>query len=269
MSTVQVRKGTEKPRRFANNPMGKIRVAPYCRVSSDSDDQLESYKTQVAYYKDLINSNPEWELVDVYADEATTGTQTKKRDDFKRLIDDCMSGKIDMVITKAISRFARNTVDTLTYVRQLRDKGIAVYFEEQNINTLTTEGEFLLTILSSVAQQEVENISANVKFGLRARMKNGKNVGFRKCLGYDYNTKTQEFTINEKEAEIVRYVFKRYIEGKGAYTIAKELNDIGYNEKCLLYNGEALFVFITKHPLLRYTRHHRQYKSQVPQIPHR
>ena len=228
MSKVQVRKGIEKPRRLISDDGGKIRVAPYCRVSTDSDDQLESYKAQVTYYTDLIKSNPEWELVDIYADEAITGTQTKNRDNFNRMIDDCMNGKIDMVITKAISRFARNTVDTLTYVRQLKDKGIAVLFEEQNINTLTTEGEFLLTILSSVAQQEVENISANVKFGLRARMKDGKNVGFRKCLGYEYDTKTQVFSINEKEAEIVRYVFERYIKGKGAYTIAKELNEKGY-----------------------------------------
>ena len=228
MSNVQVRKGTEKPRRFTANPTGKIRVAPYCRVSTDSDDQLESYKTQVAYYTDLVNSNPEWEMVGIYADESITGTQTKKRDDFNRMIDDCMNGKIDMVITKAISRFARNTVDTLTYVRQLKDKGIAIYFEEQNINTLTTEGEFLLTILSSVAQQEVENISANVKFGHRARMKAGKNVGFRKCLGYNYNTETQVFTINEKEAEIVRYIFEQYTKGKGTYTIARELDEKGY-----------------------------------------
>jgi len=228
MSKVQIIKGTEKPRRFADSITGKIRVAPYCRVSTDSDDQLESYKTQVAYYNELVNSNPEWEMVDIYADEAITGTQTKNRADFKRMIDDCMSGKIDMVITKAISRFARNTVDTLTYVRQLKDKGIAVYFEEQNINTLTTEGEFLLTILSSVAQQEVENISANVKFGHRARMKAGKNVGFRKCLGYNYNTETQVFTINEKEAEIVKYIFEQYTKGKGAYTIARELTEKGY-----------------------------------------
>jgi len=228
MSNVLVRKGTEKPRRLTNSPSEKIRVASYCRVSTDSNDQLESYKTQVAYYTDLINSNFEWELVDIYADESITGTQTKNRNNFNRMIDDCMSGKIDMVITKAISRFARNTVDTLTYVRMLKDKGIAVLFEEQNINTLTTEGEFLLTILSSVAQQEVENISTNVKFGLRARMKDGKNVGFRKCLGYEYNSETQVFTINEKEAEIVRYVFEQYIKGKGAYTIARELDEKGY-----------------------------------------
>ena len=183
MSNVQVRKGTEKPRRFTDNPTENIRVAPYCRVSTDSDDQLESYKTQVEYYNELVSSNPEWEMVGIYADEAITGTQTKNREDFKRMIDDCMNGKIDMVITKAISRFARNTVDTLTYVRQLKDKGIAVFFEEQNINTLTTEGEFLLTTLSSVAQQEVENISANVKFGHRARMKAGKMLASANVWG--------------------------------------------------------------------------------------
>ena len=167
-------------------------------------------------------------MADIYADKAITRTQTKDREQFIRMIDDCMSGRIDMVITKAISRFARNTVDTLTYVRQLKDKGVAVFFEEQNINTLTTEGEFLLTILSSVAQQEVENISSNVKFGLRARMKDGKNVGFRKCLGYDYNTATQEFTIDEDEAMIIRYIFEQYIKGKGAHTIARELDELGY-----------------------------------------
>ena len=128
----------------------RLRVAPYCRVSTDSEDQLNSYKSQVQHYTDFINNRKDWVLVDIYADEAITGTQTKKRNDFQRLINDCMNGEIDMVITKSISRFARNTLDTLNYVRMLKEKNVAVFFEEENINTLTMDGELLLTILSSV-----------------------------------------------------------------------------------------------------------------------
>lgn len=148
----------------------RLRVAAYCRVSTDTEDQLNSYKSQVKYYTELIKSKPEWSLAGIYADEAITGTQVKKREDFQRLINDCMNGDVDMVITKSISRFARNTLDTLKYVRMLKDKGVAVFFEEENINTLTMDGELLLVILSSVAQQEVENISANVKKGLKMKM---------------------------------------------------------------------------------------------------
>ena len=139
------------------------RVAAYCRVSTDSEDQLQSYHSQVKYYTELINENSDWTMAGVYADEAITGTQIDKRLDFQRLINDCMNGDIDMVITKSISRFARNTLDTLKYVRRLKEMNVAVFFEEENINTLTMDGELLLVILSSVAQQEVENISANVK----------------------------------------------------------------------------------------------------------
>lgn len=165
----------------------RLRVAAYCRVSTDTEDQLNSYKSQVEYYTELIKSKPEWSLAGIYADEAITGTQVKKREDFQRLINDCMNGDVDMVITKSISRFARNTLDTLKYVRMLKDKGVAVFFEEENINTLTMDGELLLVILSSVAQQEVENISANVKKGLKMKMQRGELVGFQGCLGYEIN----------------------------------------------------------------------------------
>ena len=154
-----------------------MRVGAYCRVSTDSADQLNSYKSQVAYYTDLIKKNQEWVLADIYADEAITGTQVAKREDFQRMINDCMNGEIDMVITKSISRFARNTLDTLKYVRMLKERNIAVYFEDEKINTLTMDGELLLVVLSSVAQQEVENISANVKKGLKMKMKRGELVG--------------------------------------------------------------------------------------------
>ena len=209
----------------------RLRVAAYCRVSTDTEDQLNSYKSQVEYYTELIKSKPEWSLAGIYADEAITGTQVKKREDFQRLINDCMNGDVDMVITKSISRFARNTLDTLKYVRMLKDKGVAVFFEEENINTLTMDGELLLVILSSVAQQEVENISANVKKGLKMKMQRGELVGFQGCLGYDYNPADKTITINEEEAAVVRYIFQRYTEGAGGSVIAKELENLGYKTK--------------------------------------
>ncbi|WP_434295797.1 recombinase family protein [Clostridium botulinum] len=209
----------------------RLRVVAYCRVSTDSEDQLNSYKSQKAYYTDLIKKNKEWVFVDIYADEAITGTQVTKREEFQRMINDCMNGDIDMVITKSISRFARNTLDTLKYVRMLKEKNIAVYFEDEKINTLTMDGELLLVVLSSVAQQEVENISANVKKGLKMKMKRGELVGFQGCLGYDYNKEDKTITVNEKEAEIVRYIFNRYIEGAGGSVIGQELENLGYVTK--------------------------------------
>lgn len=216
-------------RKLSDRNAGKLsdilRVAPYARVSTDSEEQLSSYKSQVAYYTDLVSKRNDWVLVDMYADEAITGTQVTKREDFQRMINDCMDGKIDMIITKSISRFARNTLDTLKFVRMLKEKNIAVFFEDENINTLTMDGELLLVILSSVAQQEVENISANVKKGLKMKMKRGELIGFQSCLGYDYDKNTKKISVNLEEAEIVRYIFDRYISGMGAYVIAKELTD--------------------------------------------
>ncbi|MCK9444916.1 MAG: recombinase family protein [Tissierellaceae bacterium] len=204
------------------------RVAAYCRVSTDSEDQLQSYHSQVKYYTDLINENSDWTMAGIYADEAITGTQVDKRLDFQRLINDCMNGDIDMIITKSISRFARNTLDTLKYVRHLKEMNIAVFFEEENINTLTMDGELLLVILSSVAQQEVENISANVKKGLKMKMQRGELVGFHGCLGYDYDRDSKTISVNEDEAEIVKYIFRRYLEGAGGSVIGRELENLGY-----------------------------------------
>ncbi len=217
--------------RARTNLAKRLRVAAYCRVSTDSEDQLNSYKSQVQHYTDLIKSKSEWDLAGIYADEAITGTQVTKREDFQRLINDCMNGDVDMIITKSISRFARNTLDTLKYVRMLKEKGIAVFFEEENINTLTMDGELLLVILSSVAQQEVENISANVKKGLKMKMQRGELVGFQGCLGYDYHPEDKSISVNEEEAEIVRYIFRRYIEGAGGSVIAQELENLGYKTK--------------------------------------
>ena len=232
MKEVEIIKGnSEHSLRTRINLKNKMCVAAYCRVSTDSEDQLNSYKSQVQYYEELIKNKSEWDLAGIYADEAITGTQVKKRENFQRLINDCLNGEIDMIITKSISRFARNTLDTLKYVRMLKEKGVAVFFEEENINTLTMDGELLLVILSSVAQQEVENISANVKKGLKMKMQRGELVGFQGCLGYDYHPEDKTITINEEEAEIVRYIFKRYTEGAGGFVIAQELQSFGYKTK--------------------------------------
>ena len=220
---------------LSDRTRGKVidrqRVAAYCRVSTDSEDQLNSYKSQVQYYTSLIKKKSDWIFAGIYADEAITGTQVTKREDFQRLINDCVNGEIDMVITKSISRFARNTLDTLKYVRLLKEQNIAVFFEDEKINTLTMDGELLLVVLSSVAQQEVENISANVKKGLKMKMQRGELVGFQGCLGYDYNKEDKSITINEEEAEIVRYIFNRYIEGAGGMVISRELRNLGYKTK--------------------------------------
>ena len=232
MHEVEVIKANRKiSERTAGKVADILRVAPYARVSTDSEEQLNSYKSQVTYYTDLVNKRKDWVLVDIYADEAITGTQVTKRENFQRMINDCMDGKIDMIITKSISRFARNTLDTLKYVRMLKERNIAVFFEDENINTMTMDGELLLVILSSVAQQEVENISANVKKGLKMKMKRGELVGFQSCLGYDYDPTDKSISINEAEAQVVRYIFDRYVDGAGAYVIAKELTSLGYKTR--------------------------------------
>lgn len=205
----------------------RLRVAPYCRVSTDSEEQKNSYNSQLKYYQELITRRPEWVFVDIYADEAISGTLDYKRTDFMRMINDALNGKIDLIITKSISRFARNTLDTLKYVRMLKEKNIAVLFEEENINTLEMSGELLLTILSSVAQQESENISEHVKLGIKMKRERGELVGFNRCLGYKANYETNTLEIIEEEAEIVRYIFDRYIQGAGSTVIARELNELG------------------------------------------
>ena len=214
-------------RRRRSKSIERKRVAAYCRISTDSEDQLNSYRSQVQYYTDKISENVDWMMAGIYADEAITGTQVAKREGFQKMINDCMSGQIDMVITKSISRFARNTLDTLKYVRMLKEKDIAVFFGDENINTLSMDGELLLVGLSAVAQQEVENIFSNVKKGLAMKMSRGEIVGFAGALGYDYDPETKSISVNEEEAKIVQYIFKRYIEGMGSHVIAGELEQMG------------------------------------------
>ncbi len=191
-------------RRVGNNIKSenkpKLRVAAYCRVSTDSDEQATSYDTQVEHYTIFIQKNPEWEFAGIYADDGISGTNTKKREDFNRMIEDCKAGKIDMIITKSISRFARNTLDCLRYIRELKDKNIPVFFEKENINTMDSKGEVLLTIMASLAQQESQSLSQNVKLGFQFRYHNGEmTVNHNRFMGY---TKDEDgnLVVDEEEA---------------------------------------------------------------------
>lgn len=209
----------------------RIRVAAYCRVSTDGDEQLGSFESQKAYYEEKIRQNPKWVMAGIFADEAITGTKVDKREGFQEMIRKCVNGEIDMILTKSISRFSRNTQDTIKYVRMLRDRNIAVLFEKENINTLDMQGELLLTIMSSLAQQEVESLSGNVKMGLKMKMKRGELIGFNGCYGYDYHREDKSITVNVKEAETVRFIYDMYLQGYGAGTIAKRLMELGVKNK--------------------------------------
>jgi DNA invertase Pin-like site-specific DNA recombinase len=205
----------------------KKRVCAYCRVSTDTEEQLSSYDAQVTYYENYINKRPDWEYAGIYADEGITGTNTKYRAQFNRMIEDALAGQFDMIITKSISRFARNTLDCLKYVRILKEKGVAVYFEKENIDTMDSKGEVLLTILSSLAQDESRSISENSRWGIVRRFQQGKvRVNHKKFMGYDKD-ENGELIINEEQAKIVRRIFKEYLEGKSADKIAAGLTKDG------------------------------------------
>ena len=210
------------------------KVCAYARVSTDSEEQLTSYSSQINHYTNYIKSNSDWEFAGVYADEGISGTQVKKRTEFMRMIDDALNGKIDMIIAKSISRFARNTLDTLKYVRLLREHNVDVYFEKENIHTLELDSEMFLTLYSAFAQAESESTSQNVKMGMRAKMKRGEMNGIARIYGYIWNKETKELEINEEQAKIVRQVFNWYINGKGTQTISRLLNEKGI----LTYTGK-------------------------------
>ncbi|WP_179031580.1 recombinase family protein [Paenibacillus kribbensis] len=201
----------------------KKKVAAYCRVSTDSEEQKESYTNQVNHYTQYIQNNLEWEMADIYADEGISGTNTKNRTHFNRMIQDARNGKLDLILVKSISRFARNTLDLLKYVRELKSLGVAVFFERENINTLDTTGEVLLTILSSLAQDESRNISENSRWGILRGFQNGKVFcNTNRFLGYDKD-EHGELVINEQEAEIVRRIYEEYLDGKSYQAIARGL----------------------------------------------
>jgi len=201
----------------------KKRVAAYVRVSMQSEDLLRSYVRQIEYYTKLIKSNPEWEFVQVFADKGITGTSAEKRDAFMQMLDECEKGNIQIILTKSISRFSRNTIDLLQTVRHLKDLGIEVRFEKENISSLSGDGELMLTILASFAQEESRNISENVKWGIRKRNEKGMNAsGMRRILGY--KPINGEFTVVEEEAVIVRRIFEMFNSGTEIVQICRILN---------------------------------------------
>ena len=203
----------------------KLRVAAYCRVSTELEEQESSYEAQVEYYTRKIQETENWKLAGIYADDGKSATNTKKRDDFKAMIKDAESGKIDMILTKSVSRFARNTVDSLLTIRKLKEKNVAVVFEKEGVNTLDGTGEILITILSSLAQEESRNISENTRWGVVRKFEKGKViVNHNKFMGYTKN-ENGDLVIVPKEAEIVRLVFRLYLEGYSTGKIAKYLEE--------------------------------------------
>lgn len=214
-----------------------LRVAAYCRVSTDDEEQKTSYEAQIGYYTEKINQNPEWQMAGIFADEGISGTQAKKRPEFLKMIRLCRQRKIDIILTKSLSRFARNTVDSLGYIRELKALGIAVISEKENINTLTAESEMLITIMSCFAQAESESISKNVSWGVRQSFKNGnvpmqyaRLLGYRKC--HDGNAE-----IIPEEAEVVKEIYRCYLDGMSMNLIADRLNEKGLTTK----GGSSLY----------------------------
>ncbi len=205
------------------------RVAAYARVSVESERMQHSLAAQVSYYSELIQRHREWEYAGVYADYGISGTGLKDRIEFRRMLEDCEDGKIDIILTKSIQRFARNTVDLLKTVRRLKELGIEVRFEKENINSMSGDGELMLTILASFAQEESRSISENCKWGIRKRFQSGDiSVANKHILGYRYDEKQRCYTIIPEEAVIVRRMFQLYLEGKSLQTICDDLNAAGY-----------------------------------------
>lgn len=221
---VTVIPATKAPiHRLAGLAAKKRRVAGYARVSTEKDEQYTSYEAQVDYYTQFIQSHAGWEFVKVYTDEGISGLGTRKRDGFNEMIDDAMSGSIDLIITKSVSRFAQNTVDSLVTIRKLKEKGIEVHFEKENIYSLDGKSELLLTIMSSLAQEESRSISENVTWGQRKRFSDGKvSLPYKQFLGYERGeNKNDPPVVNPKQSVIVRRIYRTFTEGKTARAIAK------------------------------------------------
>ncbi len=220
-----------KPREEIRQTSKLMRAAAYCRLSTDDEEQKTSYEAQIDYYTEKINQNPEWQMAGIFADEGISGTQAKKRPEFLKMIRLCRQRKIDIILTKSLSRFARNTVDSLKYIRELRELGIAVISEKENINTLTAESEMLITIMSCFAQAESESISKNVSWGVRQSFKNGNvPMQYARLLGYQKG-KNDAPEIVPGEAEIVREIYRCYLDGMSMNLIADRLNAKGLTTK--------------------------------------
>lgn len=232
---------TKKEKTIAVMP-SVMRVAAYARVSSGKDEMLHSLAAQVSYYSDYIQRHPGWVYTGVYADEALTGTKDN-RPEFQRLLEDCRSGKLDLVLTKSISRFARNTVDLLETVRELKNIGVDVFFEEQNLHTMSGDGELMLTILASYAQEESRSASENCKWRIRKQFENGELATLRFMFGYQVNKGKVE--INPEQAAIVRMIFEDYIGGMGGGRIAQKLKQMNVDTVMSgIWNGERVMAII-------------------------
>lgn len=224
----------------------KKRVAAYARVSMETEMLLHSLSAQVSNYNELIQKNPEWEFAGIYADEGISGRDTGHRSDFNRLLADCDAGKIDMVLVKSISRFARDTVDTLTVTRHLKELGIDVYFERENIHSLSDEGELLLTLLASFAQEESRSISENVKWGIRKRFEKGIPNGHKAPYGYEWDG--EMYRAIPGQGDVVRGIFSKYLSGASAYGIAKELSERGITGQKGVPMDDSAVKFILSNP---------------------
>ncbi|WMJ87808.1 recombinase family protein [Anaerocolumna sp. MB42-C2] len=216
--------------RVTAQPIGKPkkrRVAGYARVSTELEEQQTSYSAQMDYYLNYIKSRDDWEFAGMYSDEGISATNTKRREGFKQMIEDALAGKIDLIITKSVSRFARNTVDSLTTVRKLKEQGVEIYFEKENIWTLDAKGELLITIMSSLAQEESRSISENTTWGQRKRFADGRAcVAYKRFLGYDRGPKGG-FVINLEQAKTVKLIYKMFLSGLSYHSIAKQLMSMG------------------------------------------
>lgn len=208
------------------------RVAGYARVSTDSDEQFTSYEAQIDYYTQYIMAHPDWEFVEVYTDEGISGLNTKKREGFNRMVADALAGRIDLIVTKSVSRFARNTVDSLTTIRKLKEAGCECYFEKEGIYTFDSKGELLIAIMSSLAQEESRSISENVTWGQRKRFADGKvSMPYKHFLGYEKGPDGIPQIVPE-QAETVRYIYDLFMSGKTVTAIAKQLTDEGIPTPC-------------------------------------
>lgn len=218
-----------------------INVAAYCRVSTGDDSQINSYKNQIAYYSSMINDNPDWQMIDIFADQGISGTGTRNRTEFLRMMKVCRQGRINIILCKSISRFARNTVDCLKYVRELKSLGISVIFEKENINTGSENSEFMITLFAAFAQAESESISKNITWGIEKKYKEGIiDYKLRQVMGYRVGSNGKPEII-EDEAIYVRMIFNMFIDGFSMGQIANRLNDLGVKRR----NSD--FLWIRKH----------------------
>ncbi|MBW9171211.1 recombinase family protein [Clostridium estertheticum] len=231
-----------------DNNESKLRVAAYCRVSSSSEEQISSYNAQVQYFKNYIIENPEYDFAGIYMDKGISGTNLRRREDFNRLMQDARENKVDMIITKSLSRFGRNTLDCLNSIRELRALGVDVFFEKENIHTKTSEGEVPITLISAVAQNESLNQSENIKWGIRRKYEKGciQSIPSGKFFGYNKD-EAGKLIINEAQAIIVRRIYQEFLEGHGYYKIAEHLTEEGVVTECgnLVWSCSTLKKILT------------------------